>query len=56
MSRFSDDQIAFASSLKAPLGRTGSIEFLQALDIKMSVGHWSAGDFFDRFAPVGYHP
>ena len=55
MSRFSDDQIAFASSLKAPLGRTGSIEFLQALDIKMSVGHWSAGDFFDRFAPLGYH-
>ena len=55
MSRFSDDQIAFASSLKAPLDRAGSIEFLKALDIKMSVGHWSAGDFFDRFAPVGYH-
>ncbi len=21
----------------------------------MSVGHWSAGDFCDRFAPPGYH-
>ena len=25
------------------------------MDIKMSVGHWSAGDFCDRFAPPGYH-
>jgi xylose isomerase len=55
MSRFSDDQIAFAASLATPLDRGGAIEFLKALDIKMSVGHWSAGDFFDRFAPVGYH-
>jgi len=55
MPRFSDDQIAHASSLRVPLGRGAAIEFLKALDIKMSVGHWSAGDFFDRFAPVGYH-
>ena len=25
------------------------------MDIKHSVGHWSAGDFCDRFAPPGYH-
>ncbi len=55
MSRFTDDQIAFASSLKGPLDRDRAIEFLHALDIKMSVGHWSAGDFLDRFATVGYH-
>jgi L-rhamnose isomerase len=55
MSRFSDDQVAFASSHETPLDRAEAIEFLKALDIKMSVGHWSAGDFFDRFAPVGYH-
>ncbi len=55
MTRFSDDQIAFASGLKGPLDRAEAIEFLQEMDIMMSVGHWSAGDFFDRFAPVGYH-
>lgn len=55
MSRFSDDQLAFADALEAPLDRAAAIEFLKTLDIKMSVGHWSAGDFFDRFAPVGYH-
>lgn len=55
MARFTQDQIAFASTLKTPLTRDGAIEFLNALDIRMSVGHWSAGDFFDRFAPVGYH-
>jgi L-rhamnose isomerase len=55
MSRFSDDQIAFATGLKTPLDRAGAIEFLKTLDVRMSVGHWSAGDFFDRFAPVGYH-
>jgi len=55
MSRFSEDQIAHASSLSGPLDRDGSIEFLKALDIKMSVGHWSAGDFLDRFATLGYH-
>ena len=55
MPRFSKDQTAFASTLKTPLDRAGAIEFLDALEIKMSVGHWSAGDFFDRFAPLGYH-
>jgi xylose isomerase len=25
------------------------------MDVRMSVGHWSAGDFCDRFAPPGYH-
>jgi len=55
MSRFSDNQIEHASSFQTPLDREAAIEFLKALDIKMSVGHWSAGDFFDRFAPVGYH-
>ena len=25
------------------------------MDIKYSVGHWSAGDFCDRFAPPGYN-
>ncbi|MFC1661853.1 TIM barrel protein [Gemmatimonadota bacterium] len=55
MARFTEDQIAFASTLKAPLAKDGAIELLTALDIRMSVGHWSAGDFFDRFAPVGYH-
>ena len=55
MSRFSDDQISYSASLRTPLDRDAAIQFLKALDIKMSVGHWSAGDFFDRFAPVGYH-
>ena len=32
-----------------------SIEFLTTMGIRMSVGHWSAGDFCDRFAPPGYH-
>src|SRR5262249_35815826 len=55
MSRFTADHIAFAQSLRGPLDRAGAIEFLRALDIKMSVGHWSAGDFCGRFAPPGYH-
>jgi len=55
MARFTPDQIAYAEGLRGPLDRKGAIEFLNTLDIKMSVGHWSAGDFFDRFAPVGYH-
>jgi L-rhamnose isomerase len=55
MSRFTADQLAHANSLKGPLDRAASLSFLEALDIKLSVGHWSAGDFFDRFAPVGYH-
>jgi L-rhamnose isomerase len=55
MSRFTADHIAFALSLHGPLDRAGSIEFLKVMDIRHSVGHWSAGDFYDRFAPVGYH-
>ncbi|HSL70277.1 MAG TPA: TIM barrel protein [Longimicrobiales bacterium] len=55
MPRFSPEQIDFASSLQGPLDRPAAIEFLKELDIRMSVGHWSAGDFYDRFAPVGYH-
>ena len=55
MSRFTSDQVAFAESLKGPLDRPRAIEFLKALDIRISVGHWSAGDFVDRFAPPGYH-
>jgi xylose isomerase len=55
MPRFTDDHIAYARSLKTPLDRAAAIEFLKRLDIKMSVGHWSAGEFFDRFAPLGYN-
>lgn len=55
MARFTADQIAFAQSKKGPMARAESIEFLKTLDIKMSVGHWSAGEFYDRFAPVGYN-
>ncbi len=55
MNRFSADQLAYAQSRKGYLGRQESIEFLKTMDIKMSVGHWSAGDFCDRFAPPGYH-
>ena len=53
--RFTAEQLSFAQSLRAPLDRVRSIEFLKALDIRLSVGHWSAGDFCDRFAPPGYH-
>ena len=55
MPRFTDDQLAFAASKRAYMGRDESIEFLKRMDIRMSVGHWSAGDFCDRFAPPGYH-
>jgi len=55
MSRFTAEQLSHAQSLRGPLDRTAAISFLEAMDIKLSVGHWSAGDFFDRFAPVGYH-
>ena len=53
--RFSADQLAFARSRQGYLDRAASIEFLKTMDIRMSVGHWSAGDFCDRFAPPGYH-
>jgi sugar phosphate isomerase/epimerase len=55
MPRFSPDQIAYAEALHGPLDRARSLEFLKVLDIHHSVGHWSAGDFCDRFAPPGYH-
>lgn len=55
MARFTADQIAFARSQTGYLGRAQAIEFLKTMDIKMSVGHWSAGEFYDRFAPLGYH-
>jgi xylose isomerase len=55
MPRFTDDQLDHAASFQAPLDRERAIEFLKTLDIRMSVGHWSAGDFVDRFAPLGYH-
>ncbi|HEY3885770.1 MAG TPA: TIM barrel protein [Vicinamibacterales bacterium] len=55
MPRFSSDQLTFAASKTKYMGREESIEFLKTMHIKMSVGHWSAGDFCDRFAPPGYH-
>ena len=55
MPRFTPDQLAFAASKTQYMGREESIEFLKMLNVKMSVGHWSAGDFCDRFAPPGYH-
>jgi xylose isomerase len=55
MARFTKDQIGYALARKTPLARAEAIEFLKALDIRMSVGHWSAGEFFDRFAPLGYN-
>jgi L-rhamnose isomerase len=55
MPRFTAEQLGFAASKKAFLARTEALEFLRAMDIRHSVGHWSAGDFCDRFAPPGYH-
>lgn len=55
MPRFTSDQMTFAASRRSPLARAEAIAFLKTMDIRMSVGHWSAGEFFDRFAPVGYH-
>src|SRR5262245_57363477 len=53
--KFTADQLAFAASKKGYMGRDESIEFLKTMHIRHSVGHWSAGDFCDRFAPPGYH-
>ena len=55
MPRFTPDQLAFAATKQRYLERAEAIEFLRAMDIKYSVGHWSAGDFCDRFAPPGYN-
>ena len=55
MARFTSDQLAFAAGKQSYMGRDESIEFLNALNVRHSVGHWSAGDFCDRFAPPGYH-
>ena len=51
MNRFTADQLRYATSRTGYLDRTASIEFLKSMNIKMSAGHWSAGDFCDRFAP-----
>jgi L-rhamnose isomerase len=48
------DQLAFALARRGYMDRDESIEFLKSTGIRMSAGHWSAGDFFDRFAPLGY--
>jgi L-rhamnose isomerase len=55
MQRFTADQLSFARSKQGYMARDESIEFLETMDIDMAVGHWSAGDFYDRFAPPGYH-
>src|SRR3990167_8426020 len=55
MARFTKDQVAFALAKRGYMGRDEAIEFLKTMDVRMSVGHWSAGDFCDRFAPPGYH-
>ena len=55
MPRFTPDQIKLALATRTPMGRAEALTFLKAMDIRMSVGHWSAGDFVDRFAPPGYH-
>lgn len=30
-------------------------EFFRTYDIRFAAGHWCAGEFFDRFCPVGYN-
>jgi xylose isomerase len=55
MTRFTPDQLSFALTKTAYMERAESVEFLKTMDVRMSVGHWSAGDFCDRFAPPGYH-
>jgi len=55
MTRFTSDQLDDALSRTRYMDRAQSLEFLETMGIAMSVGHWSAGDFCDRFAPPGYH-
>ena len=55
MSRFTSDQLAFAAAKQRYMARDEAIEFLKTMRINYSVGHWSAGDFCDRFAPPGYN-
>jgi xylose isomerase len=55
MTHFTKDQLAYARRQTGYLDRARALEFLRTMEIKMSVGHWSAGDFCDRFAPPGYH-
>jgi L-rhamnose isomerase len=55
MTRFTPAQLAFAASKQRYMARDEAIEFLRTMDIQFSVGHWSAGDFCDRFAPPGYN-
>jgi xylose isomerase len=55
MTRFTPDQLSFALTKTAYMERAEAVEFLKTMDVRMSVGHWSAGDFCDRFAPPGYH-
>jgi xylose isomerase len=55
MTRFSAEQMALVTSKTGYMARDESIAFLQQMEIKLSVGHWSAGDFSDRFAPPGYN-
>jgi xylose isomerase len=53
--RFTSEQLARAAAIRGPLEAESAVRFLDEMDIRMSVGHWSAGEFYDRFAPVGYH-
>ncbi len=55
MSRFTSDQLAYAATKHRYMARDEAIEFLKPMNINYSVGHWSAGDFCDRFAPPGYN-
>jgi L-rhamnose isomerase len=55
MPRFTPEQVRFALARAGAMGRAEALEFLRTMDIRHSVGHWSAGDFCDRFAPPGYH-